>query len=61
MSLDTFRRGEAARANERQQLFIQAAAQLVNKRDDAMLKRTVYSPKVDTLIGIAIKESEKMQ
>lgn len=68
MGLDTFRRGEAAAANERQQLFVLAAAQLakaqqlvVNKRDDAMLQRTVYSPKVDTLIGIAIRESEKTQ
>ena len=66
MGLDTFRRGEAATEDERQQLFVLAAAQLakaqqlvVNKRDDAMLQRTVYSPKVDTLIEIAIRESER--
>jgi len=64
MALDTYRQAQEATGDERKALFIKAVEQMntarenvINRRDDPILKRNVYSPQVDALIETAMVEA----
>lgn len=64
LALDTYRQAQEESGEKRKALFLQAVQQLNkareivnNRRDDPILNRNLYSPKVDDLIQVALKES----
>jgi hypothetical protein len=64
IALNTCHQARQASGEDRKSLFLQAVQQLSkareivnNRRDDPMLSRNLYSPKIDKLIQVALKES----
>lgn len=64
MALDTYQRASQASGEERKALMLKAVEQLTqararvsNKRDDPVLKRNLFSPRVDTLIDQALADA----
>jgi hypothetical protein len=63
MALDTYGRAQQAQGAERARLFVLAAEEIraaqtavVNRRDDPMLKSTLYGPQVSKFYESAVKE-----
>jgi hypothetical protein len=63
MALDTYWRGQQAQGEEHRRLFLLASQQfnkarelVNNQREDPMLKRTLYSRRVDEFIAVALRE-----
>ncbi len=64
IALDTYQRAQQAQDPVRKQLFLAAAEQfaktrelVANRREDPILSRTVYAPKVSTLMQSALQEA----
>lgn len=64
IALDTQQRAQRAQGDERKRLFLRTVEQfakarelVANRRDDPILNRTVYAPKVDVLMQDALREA----